>query len=284
MNNKEIEISSNELPKTLIILWSMLCLSTAIYMLATNNVFAVSFLFIAITTIMLPEIVEKPRTITRYATVSVGLLLIVFTLAYDKQINKYGNDFRDRIIQDINAATVSAVSLKTEARLANSRLLEKDPVAFVESTMAKLAIELNEYERVNLKALQTAAIYNSEITDERIKSYKEYIADVKTSNYKSNFIRLTLLANTFSLEACSKYNSKAFCDDLASQTIPEIKMNHAIRSESFIHTGLMNYEQKEKYLAKVHAKIDKALDKRPYRVLTDREVNNIFESVPTETK
>lgn len=160
-------------------------------------------------------------------------------------------------------------------------LIVKDPVAHVESTMSKLDIELNEYERVNLMALK-AAKDNNEISDEGVKAYKKYLTDVKTSNYKSNFIRLTMFANTFSLETCNKYNSKVFCDDLASQTIPEIKMNQTIKFKSFINTGLMNNEQKERYLHLVHDKLDKALDKRPDRVLTDREVNNIFESVPTK--
>lgn len=163
----------------------------------------------------------------------------------------------------------------------NKKLLTEDPVVYVESIMAKLDMKLNEYERVNLKALK-AAKDNNEISDEGVKAYKKYLTDMKTSNYKSNFIRLTMFANTFSLETCNKYNSKAFCDDLASQTIPEIKMNHTIRFESFIRTGLMNHEQTKKYLDLVHDKLDKALDKRPERVLTDREVNNIFESVPTK--
>lgn len=160
-------------------------------------------------------------------------------------------------------------------------LIAKAPVAHVESTMSKLDIELNEYERVNLMALK-AAKDNNEISDEGVKAYKKYLTDMKTSNYKSNFIRLTMFANTFSLETCNKYNSKVFCDELASQTIPEIKMNQTIRFESFIRTGLMNHEQTKKYLDLVHDKLDKALDKRPDRVLTDREVNNIFESVPTK--
>lgn len=281
MNNKEIETSSNELPPTLIMLWSLLFLSTSIYMFATNNIFVANLLFPAIMIFMIAETIDKTKIITRYATVSFGLLLTIVTLIYDKDINKYGNNFTDRIIQDINAATVKAVSPYTEARLENARLLKKDPVTYVEETMAKLDMKLNEYERVNLKALEIYAKGNSEFSDERINLFKQEITDLKTSNYKSNFIRLTLFAKTFSLETCNKYNSKVFCDDLASQTIPEIKMNKTIRFESFINTGLMNHEQAKKYLGLVHEKLDKALDKRPDRVLTDREVNNIFESVPT---
>lgn len=172
--------------------------------------------------------------------------------------------------------------VKAHAISTNEELIAKDPVGFVESNMAKLDIELNEYESVNLKALEAAAKENSEITDERIKFYKKYLTDVKTSNYKRNFIRLTLAANTFSLETCNKYNSTEFCADLADLTIPQIEMSESIKLKRLENTGLMNDEETKKYLDLVHDKLDKALDKRPDRVLTDREVNNIFESVPTK--
>lgn len=282
MNNKEIETSSNELPPTLIMLWSLLFLSTSIYMFATNNIFVANLLFPAIMIFMIAETIDKTKIITRYATVSFGLLLTIVTLIYDKDINKYGNNFTDRIIQDINAATVKAVSPYTEARLENARLLKKDPVTYVEETMAKLDMKLNEYERVNLKALEIYAKGNSEFSDERINLFKQEITDLKTSNYKSNFIRLTLAANTFSLETCNKYNSTAFCADLADLTIPQIEMSETIKLGIIENTGLLNEEKTEKYLDIFYDKLDKALDKRPDRVLTYREANNIFESIPTK--
>lgn len=171
--------------------------------------------------------------------------------------------------------------VKAHAISTNEELIAKDPVAYVEETMAKLDMKLNEYERVNLKALE-AAKENNEISDEGIKSYKKYLTDVKTSNYKSNFIRLTLFANTFSLETCNKYNSTEFCADLADLTIPQIEMSESIKLKRLENTGLMNDEETKKYLDKVYEKLDEALDKRPDRVLTDREINNIFESVPTK--
>lgn len=212
--------------------------------------------------------------------------VMLFGILYNsKEINLLHNSLYKiegaQPLRDIICRTNPNYECDKTSKLSKKEEISKDPVAYVESIMAKLDMKLNEYERVNLKALE-AAKENNEMSDDGIKSYKEYIANVKTSNYKSNFIRLTLFANTFSLETCNKYNSKVFCDDLASQTIPEIKMNQTIRFESFIRTGLMNHEQTKKYLDLVHDKLDKALDKRPDRVLTDREVNNIFESVPTK--
>lgn len=219
------------------------------------------------------------------AVSALSILMLFGTLYNSKEINLLHNSLYKiegaQPLRDIICRTNPNYECDKTSKLSKKEEISKDPVAYVESIMAKLDMKLNEYERVNLKALE-AAKENNEMSDDGIKSYKEYIANVKTSNYKSNFIRLTLFANTFSLETCNKYNSKVFCDDLASQTIPEIKMNQTIRFESFIRTGLMNHEQTKKYLDLVHDKLDKALDKRPDRVLTDREVNNIFESVPTK--
>lgn len=215
---------------------------------------------------------------------ALSTLMLFGTLYNVKEINSLHNDERSRAIKDFfclaNPKCLHPV--KAHAISTNEELIAKDPVAFVESNMAKLDIELNEYENVNLKALQTAAKENSEITDERIKFYKKYLTDVKTSNYKRNFIRLTLAANTFSLETCNKYNSTEFCAGLADLTIPQIEMSESIKWKRLEKTGRMNAEETRKYLDLVYEKLDKALDKRPDRVLTGREVNNIFESVPTK--
>lgn len=222
------------------------------------------------------------------AVSALSILMLFGTLYNSKEINLLHNSlYKSEGAQPVRDIICLANpkcmnSVKDSPLSKYEEILTKDPVTYVEETMAKLDMKLNEYERVNLKALEIYAKGNSEFSDERINLFKQEITDLKTSNYKSNFIRLTLAANTFSLETCNKYNSTAFCADLADLTIPQIEMSETIKLGIIENTGLLNEEKTEKYLDIFYDKLDKALDKRPDRVLTYREVNNIFESIPTK--